>query len=400
MQTPGLRTTPFHPRTAALMEGAAWRRWAGYTVASCYELSHEREYWAIRNSAALIDVTPLYKYLVHGPGAARLLDRVVTRDITKLQVGQVYYTPWCDTRGKVIDDGTISRLDDTTFRMTSADPNERWLTMNARGLDVSIQEISEAVGALSLQGPTSRAILASGFEGGDVEKLKYFRFVAGRFRGIPVTISRTGYTGDLGYEIWVESGRALDLWDALVEAGTPHGLTPTGILGLDIARIEAGLIMIEIDYVSAHHALIESQTSSPWEINLGWTVSLTKGPHNGLEALRAEKEKGSQWQFVGIDVEWTSLEALFAEHRLPPRLPAIAWRMSVPLYAAGRQVGYASSGCWSPLLKKMIALAHIETPWAKPGTEVFMEVTVEHHRRQAAAKVAALPFFNPERKRA
>jgi aminomethyltransferase len=394
-----LKVTPFHPRTAALMEGQAWRRWAGYVVASSYELQHDREYHAIRSSAALFDVSPLYKYLVRGPDAARLLDRVVTRDVSKAKPCQVLYTPWCDGDGKVIDDGTVSRLDEQTFRMTSADPNLRWLRMNAVGLDVSIQDISDATAALSLQGPLSRAVLECAAER-DLGGLRYFRLTSASIRGIPVHVSRTGYTGDLGYEIWMDAADALPVWDALVEAGTPYGITPAGILALDVARIEAGLLLIEVDYISSHRALIEAQKSSPFELNLGWTVSLDKEAFFvGKPALAAEQARGPAWQFVGLRVDWDSLEALFAEVGLSPRLPTTAWRTSVPVYAGARQVGYATSGCWSPLLKQYLALAHVEAAHAKPGTPLAMEITVEHRRKQAEAVVAKTPFFDPPRKR-
>jgi aminomethyltransferase len=267
-----LKTTPFHARTAPLVRAQTWRRWAGYQVASAYEPHPDREYAAVRNAAALLDVSPLYKYRVSGPDAARLLDRMVTRDVGKCHVGQVLYTPWCDAHGKVIDDGTISRLDEHTFRLTSAEPNLRWLSMNSVGLDVSIEDVSERTGALALQGPLSRVILQR-LTPADLTALKYFRLVHTTVREIRVTISRTGYTGDLGFEIWVDADRATDLWDALIEAGTPYGLTPAGIWALDLARIEAGLVMLDVDYFSAHRAVIEDQKSSPFELNLGWTVS-------------------------------------------------------------------------------------------------------------------------------
>jgi len=394
-----LRTTPFHPRTAPLMEGQAWRRWAGYVVASAYELSHDREYHAIRNAAALFDVSPLYKYLITGPDARRLLDRVVTRDVAKCRVGQVLYTPWCDAEGKQIDDGTISRLREETYRLTAADPNLRWLHLNAAGLSVTIEDVSDRTAALSLQGPTSRAILEAAAQI-DLAKLRFFHLTDGTIRGIPVTISRTGYTGDLGYEIWVDAGQALPLWDALIETGTPYGITPAGMLALDVARIEAGLLLIEVDYFSSRHALIESQKSSPFELGLGWTVALDKERFNGKAALAQEKQRGPAWQFTGLAVDWDSLERLYAEVGLPPRLPTVAWRTSVPVYSNGRQVGYATSGGWSPLLKQYLALAHLEAPVARAGTAVRMEITVEHRRKQAAARVTPLPFFNPDRKRA
>ena len=392
------RFLPAAPRTTPLMEGQHWRRWAGYLTASSYELTHDREYAAIRNAAALIDVTPLYKYMVTGTDAARLLDRVVTRNVAKCKVGQVLYTPWCDSHGKVIDDGTISRLGEQTFRMTSADPSLRWLSMNAAGMDVAIDDVSEQMAAFAVQGPSSRDILAEVADG-DVAGMKFFHLAECTIRGIPVTITRTGYTGDLGYEVWMPTERTVDVWDALTEVGTKRGLAPCGIWAMDVARIEAGLIMADVDYVSSHRAVIESQKSSPFELNLGWAVNVDAASFVGKRALAAEKAEGSAWQFVGIDVDWESLEQCYREVDLPPMLPTTAWRTSAPLFAGGRQIGYASSGCWSPILKKYIALAHVETRWSKPGTEVYMEVTVEHRRKQALARVAALPFFNPERKR-
>ena len=392
-----LKTTPFHERTAALCVSHAWRRWAGYVVASSYELSHEREYHSIRVAAALFDVSPLYKYLVRGKDAARLLDRVVTRNVLRSQIGQVLYTPWCNAEGKVIDDGTVARLEEDVFRMTAAEPNLRWLEANALGLDVSIEDISASVAAVSLQGPNSRSILE---QLGDIPPLKYFRLAQTMLRGIPVTVTRTGYTGDLGFEIWVEAEKAIALWDALIEAGTPYGIQPAGMLALDVARIEAGLMLIDVDYVPANKALIESQKSSPFELDLAWAVNLDKEQFVGREALAAEKARGPQWQFTGVEIGWEGLERLYSDVGLATRLPAAAWRTSVPIYSGVEQVGYATSGGWSPLLKKYITLAHLRAPWARPGTQLDMEVTVEHRRKRAAARVVRKPFFDPERKRA
>jgi len=393
-----LKTSPFHPRTAPLVRAQTWRRWAGYQMASAYDPHPDREYAAIRNAAAMIDVSPLYKYRCTGRGAAGLLDRMITRDMTKLRPGQVYYTPWCDAAGKVIDDGTVSRLDESTYRLTSADSSLRWLHMNAVGLDVTIEDVSERTAALSLQGPSSRVMLQTTTPA-DLAALKYFRLVATTVKDIPVTISRTGYTGDLGYEIWVDAGRAEALWDALIEAGAPYGVTPAGVWALDIARIEAGLIMMDVDYFSSHHALIEARKSSPYEINLGWAVSEKKGPFNGWRVLAEERRRGPAWGFVGLEVDWVSFEALFAKHRLPPQLSNVAWRASAPVYVYGNQVGYATSGCWSPLLKQSLALAHLQAPHFAPGTRVELEITVEHRRERAGATVRKLPFFDPERKK-
>lgn len=393
--------TPFHARTAPLCQGQTWRRWAGYVVASSYELHHDREYHAIRSAAALFDVSPLYKYHVRGPDATRLVDRVVTRDVGRARVGQVLYTPWCNAEGKVLDDGTVQKLGDDFIRLTSADPNFRWLGDNARGLRVEIEDASDSVAALALQGPNARVILEAAAET-DLSGLRYFRLAPALIRGVPVTITRTGYTGDLGYEIWIDASQAVPVWDRIVAAGAPFGLTPAGILALDVARIEAGLLLLDVDYVSARKALIEQQKSSPLELGLGWAVAWDKPAFVGRHALLAERARAAEWHFVGVEVEWESLEALYTDVGLAPRLPTTAWRTSVPLYSAGseEQVGYATSGCWSPLLKRYIALAHLEGDAAAPGTELLMEVTVEHRRRRARARVAKLPFYDPERKRA
>jgi aminomethyltransferase len=383
-----LKTTPFHQRTSALCESHAWRRWAGHVVASSYELSHEHEYHAIRSAAALFDVSPLCKYRISGRDSAKLLDRVVTRNVAKLAVGQVAYTPWCDARGKVLDDGTVARLEPDVFRMTSAEPSLRWLEANAGGLDVTIEDVSDALAALSLQGPESRAIL------GNID-LRYFRLSQTTFAGIPVSVSRTGYSGDLGYELWVSAKQAIPLWDALIDAGRAYGITPAGMLALDVARIEAGLMLLDVDYVSARKALIDSQTSTPFELDLAWTVDLGKEAFVGRAALAEQAARGPEWRFVGIEIDWNSLERLYAEAGLATHVPSAAWRMSVPLYSRGGQVGYATSGVWSPLLKRYIALAHVR---GEPG-ELEIEFTVEHRRRRARASLAKKPFFDPERKR-
>jgi aminomethyltransferase len=324
---------------------------------------------------------------------------MVTRNVARAHTGQVLYTPWCDARGKTIDDGTVSRLDENTFRLTAAEPNFRWLHLNAFRLDVEIQDESADYGTLALQGPLSRAVLNAVVDR-SVDALKYFRVMDARIAGIDLQISRTGYTGDLGYELWIPAAHALSVWDALMTKGTDYGLTPAGIWALDVVRIEAGLVMLDVDYHSAPHAMIEEQKSSPYELSLDWTVSLDKEAFNGKRALQAEQARGPAWRFVGIEVDLESFEALYTAAHLVPALPAIAWRTSMPIYRGGEQVGYASSGCWSPLLKKYIALAHIRAPHFAPDTPVEMEVTVEHQRKRANAWVRKLPFFDPPRKKA
>jgi aminomethyltransferase len=388
-----LKTTPFHARTSALCASHAWRRWAGYVVASSYELSHEREYHSIRAAAALFDVSPLYKYAVTGKDAARLLDHVVTRNVEAMEIGQVAYTPWCDARGKVLDDGTVSRLREQNFRLTAAEPNLRWLQDNAHGLDVTIEDVSESMVALSLQGPASRAIL------GDLD-LKYFRLVETTLRGIPVTISRTGYTGDLGYELWTGKENALALWDALIHAGTPHGILPAGMLALDVARIEAGLLLVDVDFNGSRKSLIDAQRYSPYEMGLGRLVSDGKGPFVGRTPLRREKGAGPKRQVAGLEISWTEVEALYSRLGLPTQVPTTASRAPVPVYRGSRQVGKATSTTWSPVLKKLIALATIDAPSFAAGTRLEVEMTVEAVRHRVSADVVPTPFYNPPRKTA
>ncbi len=391
--------TPFHPRVEALCESRLWRDWAGFFAVSSYEVGHEREYNAIRNAAALIDISPLFKYSLTGRDAVRLVDRVLTRDATRIAIGQVVYTSWCDGEGKVIDDGTVSRLADTRFRWTAAEPNLHWLRENALGLEVLVEDISETTAAVALQGPTSRDILRACVEG-DLAGLKYFRVGSYSLAGIPVDISRTGYTGDLGYELWVDAGRALDLWDALMAAGRPYDITPTGIYALDVARIEAGLIMLDVEYTSAKRAVIPSQRYTPFEIGLGKLVHLDKAPFIGQAALRAEARRGPRRQIVGLDVDWTDVERLHDAVGLPPGVSPVASRAAVPVYRDGVQVGRATSTTWSPSLKKLIALAQVQSDCAGAGTELQLELTVNHERKQARVQVATLPFFNPARKTA
>ncbi len=394
-----LKRTPFHERTSSLCLPQNWRRWAGYIVAGSYDLVLDREYWAIRDAAALIDITPLMKYIIEGPDAAKLLHRMTPRDIHKMAVGQVAYTGWCDDEGRMLDDGTISRLADDKFRMTSAEPSLRWLGMNAIGMDVTITEVTDQVAALSLQGPKSRAILNRVCKK-SLDKLKYFRLAENTLAGVPVTVSRTGYTGDLGFEIWMDAGAALNVWDALIKAGNDYGIVPCGILAMDMARVEAGLFMIDVDYTATNHAWIAGQKSTPFELGLGWAVALDKpGYFVGRQALEREHKEGSVWKMVGLEVDWVGLEKLFASVGLPPQIPGMAMRGSLPIMKDGKQVGYASTSTWSPVLKKYIALAHVQRPHFELGTQLAMEVTVEHHRRHAPATVVKLPFYEPEWKK-
>jgi aminomethyltransferase len=391
--------TAVHERTFALCESLNYREWSGYYAVSAYESHHEHEYNAIRNASALIDVSPLFKYLITGRDSARFVDRLITRDVAKMPVGQVFYTPWCDEHGKVIDDGTVSRLAEQTFRWTAADPSLRWFRQNATGLDVTIDDISEEVAALALQGPTSARLLRAVAKA-DVESLKYFRVTSGAIAGINVDISRTGYTGDLGYEIWMPAADALTVWDALMEGGRAFDIKPTGMLALDVARIEAGLLLIEVDFFSSKKGMIASQLYTPYEMGLGRLVSLDKPRFIGQRALREEHARGPARQVVGLEMNWTEVERIYEATGLAPAVAATASRVAVPVYRSGRQVGRATSTTWSPVLKKMIALATVEQPHYATGTKLEIEVTVDAVRHRVGATVVQTPFFNPKRKTA
>jgi aminomethyltransferase len=392
--------TAFHERTFPLCESLNYREWSGYYAVSAYEPHHEHEYNAIRNAAALIDISPLYKYRLAGKDATRLVDRIITRDMRKVTVGQVIYTPWCDEQGKVIDDGTVSRLETNTYRWTAADPSLRWFTQNAVGLEVEIEDISESVAALALQGPTSGRLLQKLAPDADLANLKYFRVTKTAIAGVPVEISRTGYTGDLGYEIWVPSDQAVRVWDALMEIGRAFDIHPAGMLALDVARIEAGLLLIDVDFNSSKKALIEEQRYSPFEMGLGRLVHLEKNRFVGQAALQAEQKRGHAREIVGLAIDWPEVEKLYEDVGLPPAVSAIASRVAVPVFKDGNQVGKATSSTWSPTLKKMIALATIKREHTKVGTRLQFEITVESVRHRVSAAVVKMPFFNPKRKTA
>lgn len=391
--------TPFHGRTSALCESHEWRSWAGYLSAGVYEPSHEREYWAIRNSAAAIDVSPLFKYEISGPDAARVVDRIITRDVSKCKVGQVLYTPWCDEDGQVIDDGTVSRLAENHFRITAADPNLRWFRDVGYGFDAQVTDVSSDLATVALQGPNSRALLKEIVSGVDLDKLGYFRLAEGEIDGKLLTLTRTGYTGDLGYELWLRPEDAEPVWDILLITGQRYGILPAGIVPLDIARIEAGMFMIDVDYKSAHYAHIEDQKSSPYELGLGWAVDLKKANFIGHKALRAEKTNGSEWAFVGLHVDWVSMEKLYAAVDLPPQVAGRASRTAVPIYKSGKQVGQMTSHTFSPILKKYIGIGTVLTPHATLGTSLDVEITVEYQRQKAKATIVPTPFYNPGHKR-
>jgi aminomethyltransferase len=375
-----------------------WKQWSGYFVAVVYDDFHDPEYHAIRTGAGLIDVSPLYKYEIQGPDAERLVDRLITRDATKCQVGQVLYAAWCDDGGKVIQDGCFQRLAKDHFRATAAEQSLVWFRLNAEGMNVQIEDVSEKYAGLALQGPRSREVLQRIWSK-DLSKLGFFRLGTTELSGVPAVVTRTGYTGDLGYEIWAEATQAAKLWDAIVGAGHGLGLEPAGMVALDRSRIEAGFPLIDVDFWNADKVLVESQKSSPYEINMGWAVNLKKPHFVGKRALVEEQKKGTERFLVGIEITFREIERLYALEGLAPQLTNEVSRVGVPIYSGGRQVGKATSSGWSPYLKKFVALATVDRGYETEGTPLDLEYTVEYVRRRAHAKVAPLPFFDPERKR-
>ncbi|MBK9242696.1 MAG: aminomethyl transferase family protein [Acidobacteria bacterium] len=391
--------TPFHDRTLPLCQSLNYRDWAGYYTASAYETHHDHEYNAIRNGTALIDISPLFKYMVTGPGAVHLVDRVITRDAHRMRPGQVIYTPWCNEQGRVLDDGTVTRLGEQAFRWTAAEPNLRWFRQQSAGLDVQIEDVSEQVAALALQGPTSAALLGSIVDG-DIDGVKYFGMTSVKIAGADVDVSRTGYTGDLGYELWMDRAQALKVWDAIVAAGPAHGLLPAGMLALDVSRVEAGLLLIDVDFFSVRKAVTAAQIYSPFELGLGRLVDFNKERFVGRAALAAEHAVAPRRRIVGLTLDWPSVERLYEAVGLPPMALATASRVAVPVYAGGVQIGRMTSSTWSPVLKQMIGLATVNASHMAVGTKVEVEHTVEAVRHRAPATVTMTPFFNPARKTA
>jgi aminomethyltransferase len=395
------RKSPFHARTNDLCTSQNWQEWSGYFTAGSYDLDHMREYNAVRTTAALFDVSPLFKYHLRGRDAGWLLDRVVTRDVSKCREGQALYTAWCDDDGKIIDDGSLARIGADSYRLTAAMPTSDWLEDNAFGLEVEIEDVTHDFGGLSLQGPTSRDLLQQ-LTGADLGRLPYFHLVEDELAGAPVSISRTGYTGDLGFEIFVETKYAEQVWDAIADKGPDYKLQPAGMVALDVVRVEAGLLLINVDFVSSERTLFEVQKSTPYELGLGWTVKLAKDSFIGHDALREEKARGPKWATVGLVVDILALEKIYADYSMPLHLPYTSWNSAVPVYSSEEPrdpIGKATSGTWSPILKQYVVIARVRPEHAKLGSRIFLEETVEGRRYPVPAEVVKLPFFDPARKK-
>lgn len=401
--------TPFASRTTPLCESFIWEEWGGYNIVLHYEAAgHEPEYFVLRHQAGMIDVSPLFKYKVSGRDAFRFVNRLIPRDLNKCKVGQAFYAPLCNEEGKLTDEGPLQRLDEKLFRITTTRPGHRWLLLNAVGMDVKIEDESATVAALSLQGPMSRNALKQVTDA-DLDNLKYFGIAHNaKVDGITVDITRTGYTGDLGYEIWVQAKDAERLWDVVREAGKPYGVAPVGLTAMLMCRLEAGLVLLNHEYISALDAMIPDQMYSPYELKLGWTVNLNGGgDFVGRKALLEEKRVGPKRKLVGLHVDFESFESWYDKVGLPPEPPDEAWGEdeTTGLWVGPDdnedQIGKCSSLVWSPIVKKLIALGSLWEPeYAKLGTEIKIELNVEHIDRMVKATVVKTPFYDPPHKRA
>jgi aminomethyltransferase len=391
--------TPFHPRTAELNQARRWRKWSGFFIADSYFPAHDLEYHAIRFSAALFDVTPMCKYRITGPDAARLVDRVITRRVDRIKPMRAIYTPWCDHDGRVLDDGTVALLADGSYFWTAAEPQHGWLEAAGEGLNVTIEDMTEKLCALSLQGPHARDVLSAAV-GRDMSDLPFFGRADVTIGGTAVGISRTGYSGDLGYELWMPFDEALPVWDALIKSGEDYTLRVAGMEALDVARLEAGLIMAGVDYHSSRTARHPSLAISPYEIGMDRLVDLDKPAFIGKRALMNEVAAGGPAsRLVGLELDLNVFEAAYLDLGYPIEHPLRAWRHVTPLTRKGETIGRATSGTFSPLLKRSIALGFLPVKHAEVGSTVGIEWQIEETRQTIPATVVPLPFLDLPRKR-
>ncbi|WP_455372526.1 aminomethyltransferase family protein [Limibacillus halophilus] len=380
-----LKKTPFHPRIEALNLAHSWERWQGYTSASLF-YSEDEEYFSIRTGASLYDVSPMIKYRITGSQAGQAVNRIMTRDIDRLKPGRVAYSPWCDGKGRVIEEGTIFRFAENDFIVNCAEHQLNWFEASAWGFDAKVEEVTEEIAGLALQGPLSRKLLEDvGL--GEAAALPFFGLGRFEFEGAKITVSRTGFTGDLGYELWIEPEHALALWDRLMAEELRRYVKPIGGQALNRARIEAGHILVNVEYVAANKAVRESQMRSPYGLALDWAVDLKKEHFNGKRALVAEKERGGpSRRLVGLDVQGRkSADGAY-------------------LYDGKREVGQVTSATWSPIQKRNIALATVEARYAQPGTQLDAEIyymkEITHGKVDAKVTVVEPRFYQPEHRRA
>jgi len=399
-----IRKTPFHERTDALNETQLWSHWSNHLAADRYQLSDKAEYFAVRNAAGIFDSSPLYKYRIIGRDAERFLAGILARDIRACPPGHAHYTCWLDDRGFVIEDGVILHVAHDEYLLTSAEPNFAYFVDRIGRLDVHIEEVSADIGTLALQGPRSRDLLARLVP--EVEHIPYFGVTRGEIGGAAVTVSRTGYSGDLGYEIWVDAPDALHVWDTLWDGVAGYGVQPFGLAALYMLRIEAGLLLLEADFDSSRFAWNDAHRSTPIELGWGWMfrdLAVDDRAFIGRRALERELAEGtSRWTMRGLVVDWQDYDRVYSSAgQIPPKdhTPVVEdWIVYDDAYAT--QVGYGTSFMYSPILQRHIAIARIRPDLATPGSRVKLEFTVDHHYEGVAAKVARLPLYNPSRKTA
>ncbi len=394
------RGTPFVERTAPLNQNALWMRWDRNMVVDAYS-DMVAELSAIRTAVAMGDMSPLSKYVIAGPDAEAMMDKLIPRDIKKLQVGQIYYAPWCDENGHVVGDGLVFRMDENTFRV-SADPGFTWWRQHAEGLDVEVTDITDTYGILTLQGPRSREVLEAVTEAG-FQELPFSRLAVVSIAGRQVEILRQGFTGEHGYELWVKADDAPIVWDAVEAAGRPFGIRPAGAWALDVARLEAGLLIVGYDYTSAgpDHGGAGIQAAgkfraSPFDLGLGRLVDFKKPDFLGRAALERMSRDGEHRQLVGLEIDWKQIAGSGLESKEPGNLRRVRW-YPVPVFDGSVEIGHASSVGWSPTLRKLIGFGHLQQAFGEVGTQVTLRWEDDGTTRDVAARVVALPFHSLRR---
>jgi aminomethyltransferase len=398
-----IRTTPFHERTSALNETGLWSHWSGHLAAQRYQISDKFEYFAVRNSAGIFDSSPLYKYRIHGPDAERFLAGVLARDIRACPVGHAQYTIWCDDRGFVVEDGVVLRHGTDEYLLTAAEPNLAYFEDLIGRDDVRIEEVSHDYATLAIQGPRSRDLVSRLVPG--AATIPYFGLTNGTIAGSPVTVSRTGYSGDLGFEIWIEAGNAIKVWDAVWESVEGHGVLPFGLDALEMLRIEAGLLLLDVDFGSSRYAWTDEDRSTPFEIGLGWMLRDLGSDDRafiGRRALERELADGtSRWRFTGLVLDWQDYDRIYNGAGLIPPKDHTPIVEELFVYDDEiRQVGYSTSFMYSPMLQRHIAMARVRPDLATPGSEVRLEVDVNHRYEYVKARTARMPLYSPARKTA
>ena len=398
-----IRTTPFHDRLSALNETGLWEHWAGHLVATKYQMAEKTEYFAVRNSAAIFDTSPLFKYRIHGPDAERFLGGVLARDIRTCPSGHAQYTVWCDDRGHVVEDGVVLHLEADEFILTAAEPNLAYFTGLAVGQEVVVEDVSEAWGVLAVQGPRSRDLLAALAPA--VAKLPYFGIIRAKIDKVPVIVSRTGFTGDLGFEVWAPAADALRVWDALWAVSRGQGVVPFGMTALYMLRIEAGLVLLDVDFHSTRFAWTDADRSTPIELGLGWMFKGLETDDRafiGRDAIGRERAtKSSRWRLSGLIVDWRDYDRIYDRAGLIPPKDHTPIQDEYYIYDDElNQLGYATSQMYSPMLQRHIALARVPLDRTAPGSRVKLELAVAHKYEYFDAVVAKTPLFDPQRRTA